>query len=63
MMLNEMSDLKCTDIDNILSEAATTFPILMGKHPQNVEFEVMYKFWVIAARHISKMYSRTVLGR
>ena len=30
MMLNEMSDLKCTDIDNILSEAATTFQILMG---------------------------------
>ena len=63
IMLNELSDLRCAEVNNILSEAATVFPHLMGKQPQNVDFEVMYKFWIIAASHISNMYTRAIAGR
>ena len=62
-LLNELSDLNCTEINSILSDTGTTFQHLMGKQPPDVEFEVMYNFWIIAANHISKMYTRATVDR
>ena len=62
-LLNELSDLNCTEINCILSDTGTTFQHLMGKQPPDVEFEVMYNFWIIAANHISKMYTRATVDR
>ena len=63
LMLDEMTDLGCDEINGILNELENLFWCLMGKHPTDIEFGVMYSFWTIAASHISKIYERTILGR
>ena len=49
LMIDEMVNLGCEEINDILNEPANFFWYLMGKHPQNVDFRVMYSFWIIAA--------------
>ena len=51
----EMEELACREIDEILNDAVNIFLHLMGKHPPNVSFDVMYEFWVLAASHISNV--------
>ena len=62
-MYEEMSDLNCPEINGILNEPGYIFLYLMGKHPPGIEFKTMYPFWTIAARHISRMYDKTISGR
>ena len=62
-MFAEMNALLCREIDEILTDAANIFLYLMGKHPHNVDFEVIYKFWVLAASHISEMYRSVIIGK
>ena len=62
-MFAEMEDLACREIDEILNDAANIFLHLMGKHPPNVSFDVMYEFWVLVASHISYMYRSVITGR
>ena len=62
-MYDEMSELKCPEINGILNESGNIFLYLMGKHPPGIEFMTMYPFWTIAARHISRMYDKTTSGR
>ena len=62
-MYDEMSELNCPEINGILNEPRNIFLYLMGKHPPGIEFMTMYPFWTIAARHISRMYDKTISGR
>ena len=62
-MFEEMSDLNCPEIDGILNNPGSVFWHLMGRQPPDIDFAVMYPFWIIAARYISSMYERTILGR
>ena len=62
-MFDEMSELNCIEIKGILNNPENVYWYLMGKHPPDIDFNVMYPFWTIAARYISSMYERAILGR
>ena len=62
-MLEELNELENAEITELLNEQGRTFLYLMGKHPENVSFEIMYKVWAISARHIAEIYKRAIIGR
>ena len=62
-MLNELNETNNVEIKNLLSRSDEVYLFLMGKHPEEYSFEVMYVFWTISARHITAMYKKAIAGR
>ena len=63
VMYEELYELENEEVANVLNEQGRTFLYLMGKQPENVSFETMYKVWTISAKHIAKIYKRVVCDR
>ena len=62
-MYNELESRNVTEIDHLLMRNHEVFYYLMGKHPDDVSFEIMTVVWAISARHISKIYLSAISGR
>ena len=63
VMPNELNETNNVEIKNLLSRSDEVYLFLMGKHPEEYSFEVMYVFWTISARHITAMYKKAIAGR
>ena len=62
-LLDELNDVKDTDITELLRDHSGIFLYLMGKQPEGVCFEAMYIFWTIAAKHITEIYKKAKFNR
>ena len=51
-MLDELNGTNNVEIRNLLSKSGEIYLHLTGKHPEGYNFDVMYVFWRISARHI-----------
>ena len=55
-MYQEIKDLECDEIDEALSNMTEVFPILLGKHPDNISIENMFRLCFVTGRHIVRIY-------
>ena len=62
-MFQKLKDLGNTEVDRIVDNIHDLYFILMVKHPEGDELSVMIDLWDIAAKHISRMYTRAITGK
>ena len=55
-MYQEIEDLECEEINEALNEMTEVFPIIMGKQPENVSIENMFRLCFVTGRHIARIY-------
>ena len=53
-----------TDVaTHIVNDAANYFHNIMGRQPENVEFQDMIEIWMLTGEHISKVYRKVIRDR
>ena len=60
-MYNELNGLNDQGVARVISECQGLFYVLIGRHPQEIDFETMLILWRISSQCISKMYRRATL--
>ena len=49
--------------DRIINDPPNYFNTIMGKQPEDTDFQEMIAIWLMTGDHISRLYKRTVIGR
>ena len=60
-MYNEINGLNDQGVARVMSDCQGPFYVLIGRHPQGIDFETMLILWRVSSRYISKMYRRATL--
>ena len=60
-MYQEIAGLECEEINEALNEMTEVFPIIMGKQPENVSIENMFRLCFVTGRHIVRIYDSVTM--
>ena len=47
----------------VVQDPSNYFHVIMGKHPENADFQEMIEIWMLSGSIISKLYRSAVAGR
>ena len=49
--------------DRIINDPLNYFHTIMGRQPDDTDFQEMIAIWLMTGDHISRLYKRTIIGR
>ena len=62
-LFGALSNLNCEAAGIVVNDPTSYFQVIMGKHPENADFQEMVEIWMLSGSFISKLYLSAVAGR